>query len=114
MSSSGKNGVSHLPLESQGSSPSHTFLETKDDHQALPPSPPSGLKATDTFEVNTSSISVGKADLAPADEKPVGLYDWLFRRHLLKPLDEDAVATQVHFLLAEKIQLQFVILLINP
>ncbi|KAF8588151.1 allantoate permease [Ramaria rubella] len=68
-------------------------MESKDTHP-VPPSPSSSIaKLDDAYGITLSSASVG--DLAPAATNAPRLTDWLFRRHLLKPLDENSIATQV-------------------
>ncbi|KAF8493574.1 allantoate permease [Gautieria morchelliformis] len=63
-------------------------------HHTFPPTLLSSI-SKGSNKLGTSSTSIQNADLAPAETEATHLTDWLFRRHLLKPLDEDAIATQI-------------------
>ncbi|KAF8490615.1 allantoate permease [Gautieria morchelliformis] len=83
---------SALPPAVQESAPSIT--SDKYDHHTFPPTTLSSISKV-SIKLGTSSTSIEKADLAPAETGATHLTDWLFRRHLFKPLDEDAIATQI-------------------
>ena len=53
---------------------------------------PSSVTSTSTFQVDTKST--GDDDLVDAEPEPFKLYNFLFRRHLYKPHDLDAIATR--------------------
>ncbi|KAF8512045.1 allantoate permease [Gautieria morchelliformis] len=82
-----------LPSAVQESAPSQTS-SYKYDHHTLPPSTLSSVSKVSN-KLGASSTSIENADLAPAETEATHLTDSLFRRHLLKPLDKDAIATQI-------------------
>ncbi|KAF8461311.1 allantoate permease [Gautieria morchelliformis] len=85
--------LNQLPSAVQESAPSPTTSD-KYDHHTFPPTTLSSISKVSN-KLGTSSTSIEKADLAPAETGATHLTDWLFRRHLLKRLDEDAIATQI-------------------
>lgn len=49
-------------------------------------------KGDKAASIDVSSVATG--DLIDAEPEPFKLYNWLFRRHLYKPTDLDAIATR--------------------